>query len=206
MRLGPHQVTTPERTIVDLAKVTKRGRLERTVDNALAGGVVDFEVLAALFLAMSRQGKKGMRVSREIIRVRADGGRIPDTVLEKRLFELLSDAGLPTPVAQFHAPRLEPIDGRVDFAYLDQQIVIEADSRRWHGLFEAFETDRRRDIAAQLAGWIILRFTWSMITKDPASSYGPSTTPFRRVLEAVRAVYGSNYRRFAKGPLLELRD
>jgi very-short-patch-repair endonuclease len=62
---------------------------------------------------------------------------------------------------------LEPINGRVDFAYVDEEIILEADSRRWHLISEAFDTDRRRDIAAQLAGWIVLRFTWKMITDEP---------------------------------------
>lgn len=166
MRIGPHRVTTPERTIVDLAKVLKAGRLERVVDNALAAGIADFDGLVALCLALSRQGKKGMRAMRKILDVRADDRGVPDTVLEKRLSDLLANKGLPAPVRQFHAPWLKPIDGRVDFAYIDEKIVIEADSRRWHGLFAAFETDRRRDMAAQLAGWIVLRFTWIMITEE----------------------------------------
>jgi very-short-patch-repair endonuclease len=167
MRIGPHRVTTPERTIVDLAKVVKAGRLGRVVDNALAAGIADFDGLVVLCLALSRQGKKGMRALREIIGVRADERRVTDTVLEKRLSDLLANGGLPAPVREFHAPWLEPIDGRVDFAYIDEKIVIEADSRRWHGLFAAFEMDRRRDMAAQLAGWIVLRFTWTMITEEP---------------------------------------
>jgi very-short-patch-repair endonuclease len=32
---------------------------------------------------------------------------------------------------------------------------------------EAFENDRLRDNAAQLAGWRILRFTWEEITNSP---------------------------------------
>jgi very-short-patch-repair endonuclease len=179
MRIGPHRVTTPERTIVDLAKVMKPTRLERVVDNALAAGIADFEGLAVLCLALSRQGKKGMRALREMVRVRADDKRVTETVLERRLSDLLAKEGLPTPVRQFHAPWLEPIDGRVDFAYIDEKIVIEADSRRWHGLFAAFETDRRRDMAAQLAGWIVLRFTWAMITEEPgfvAETVGDAVT------------------------------
>jgi len=31
----------------------------------------------------------------------------------------------------------------------------------------AFESDRLRDNAAQLAGWRILRFTWLEITQNP---------------------------------------
>jgi very-short-patch-repair endonuclease len=167
MTVGEHRITTPPRTIIDLAKVLGAKRLERVIDNALARGIVDFAELLTLYLALTRQGKTGMRKLQEILAERADDNRIPDTVIETKLFELLVSTGIRTPEKQFHAPWLEPIDGRVDFAYPAKRIVIEADSRRWHALYEAFEVDRRRDIAAQLAGWIVLRITWKMITEDP---------------------------------------
>ncbi|HEX6221116.1 MAG TPA: DUF559 domain-containing protein, partial [Acidimicrobiia bacterium] len=77
------------------------------------------------------------------------------------------NAGIRPPMKQFHAPWLKPIDGRVDFAYIEEKIVLEGDSRRWHLLSEAFDSDRRRDIAAQLAGWMVIRLTWKMIIEEP---------------------------------------
>ena len=167
VELNGQRVTSPARTINDLTSVLKRRRMEQIVDNALAAGIVDLDELVTLHLALTRQGKKGMKQLGEILRERADGVFVPETVLERKLFGLLVSAGIPKPSRQFHAPWLEPIEGRVDFAYEAEEIVLEADSRRWHGLFDAFEEDRRRDIAAQLAGWIVLRITWKMITEDP---------------------------------------
>lgn len=161
------RVTNPPRTVLDLAKVLGEKRLARVVDSSLAGGIVEFDALADLYLALTRQGKKGMRRMGQILAERADGKRIPETVLETKLFSLLVEVGIRPPERQFHAPWLEPVGGRVDFAYIDERILIEADSRRWHGLYDAFDIDRRRDIAAQLAGWIVLRITWKMITEEP---------------------------------------
>lgn len=161
------RVTSPPRTLLDLAQVFGEKRLVRVVDSSLASGIVDFDELVDLYFALTRQGKKGMRLMGEILAKRVDDKRIPETVIETRLFRLLVDAGIKPPVKQFHAPWLEPVDGRVDFAYVDEEIVIEADSRRWHGLFDALDIDRRRDIAAQLSGWIVLRITWKMITEEP---------------------------------------
>ncbi len=175
-KVGPHRVTTPTRTLIDLAKVLRQSRLEQVTDNALAAGLVEFENVVTHFQALTRQGKSGMQKMRRILEQRADGEHTSDSVIESKLLELLDEVGLELPVKQFHAPWLEPINGRVDFAYLERRVVIEADSRRWHGLFEAFEIDRRRDIAAQLAGWKILRFTWKMLTEDP-----------RFVIDTVRA-------------------
>lgn len=167
VKFGPHRVTTPTRTLIDLAKVLGERRLEQVTDNALAGGLVEFDALVTHFQALTRQGKPGMKKMRRILAKRNDAERVQETVIETKLFTLLSEAGLELPDRQFHAPWLEPVNGRVDFAYPAKGIVIEADSRRWHGLFEAFEVDRRRDIAAQLAGWMVLRFTWKMLTDDP---------------------------------------
>jgi hypothetical protein len=91
----------------------------------------------------------------------------PDSVLERRLLGLIEDAELPIPALQFHPAWLAPTNGRVDFAYPAQRLIIEGDSRKWHGLMESFDADRHRDNQAQLAGWRILRFTWKDILDDP---------------------------------------
>lgn len=174
--LDPHiellhglRVTTPERTVIDLAKVMSPRRLERLVDSALAGAKVDLDALVVLFASLTRKGKKGMVALRNVLADRIDDGSVSETELERLLVQLLTESGLDAPLRQFHAPWLQPINGRVDLAYPDHRIVIEADGRRWHALFDAFETDRRRDNAAQLAGWIVLRFGWHMIVNDPSA-------------------------------------
>lgn len=166
LRVRGQLATNPARTIIDLASKLGKKRLGRLLDNALVAGFVDLDDVIALHLALSRQGKKGMRKLGEILRNRA-GELVPATVLERELFGLLQRAGLPEPVREFKAPWLAEIEGRVDFAYVDREILLEADSRRWHGFPDDFENDRRRDIAAQLSGWIVLRITWKMITEDP---------------------------------------
>lgn len=162
------RVTTPLRTLVDLAKVFGPRRLQRVIEHALASGKADVEEFIALVNALSRQGKRGMKELHKIIDERLAGTVVSDTELERVLYELIDDAGLPCPVRQFHAPWLKPLNGRVDFAYVHEKIVIEADSRRWHLTFDAFEVDKVRDNAAQIAGWIVLRITWRMIKERPS--------------------------------------
>lgn len=160
-------VTSAERTVIDLAAVLHESHLSRVVDNGLAAGLIDLDALQVLFLSLGRRGKPGTAVLRRLLEVRGAGYIAPDTELERRLIALLESANLPPPVRQFHAPWLQPVNGRVDLAYPDHKLVIEGDSRRWHLLMKAFETDRLRDNAAQLAGWRILRFTWAEITEAP---------------------------------------
>jgi len=162
------RVTTPARTLVDLAKVYGPRRLERVIEHALVTGKVDVEEFVDLVAALSRKGKRGMKKLHAIINERLVGTVVSDTELEGAFYQLIDDAGLPRPTRQFHAPWLKPLNGRVDFAYLLAKIVIEADSRRWHLTFDAFEVDKVRDNAAQIAGWIVLRITWRMIKEEPS--------------------------------------
>lgn len=166
------RVTTPARTLVDLAKIFGPRRLERVIEHALVTGKVDVEEFIDLVTALSRKGKRGMKKLHKIIDERLMGTAVSDTELERVLYQLIDDAGLPRPMRQFHAPWLKSLNGRVDFAYEDEEIVIEADSRRWHLTFDAFEVDKIRDNAAQIAGWIVLRVTWRMINEEPSEVVG----------------------------------
>lgn len=161
------RVTTPERTIIDLAAVLNEGHLARILDQGLARGKISMELLTELFSNLARRGKPGTVKLRRLIEARGEGYVPPESELERRLVKVLDRAGLPEPVRQFEAPWLRPVNGRVDLAYPDGRLLIEGDSRRWHQLIQAFETDRLRDNAAQLAGWRILRFTWREIEEYP---------------------------------------
>lgn len=167
MEIADMRVTTPPRTIVDLSKVYSARRLERIVENALIAGKVDLDDLVELTTALSRRGKVGIKRMRRVIE-NLTGNALSESELERLLIELIVNAGLPEPVKQFHAPWLKRLNGRVDLAYPMYKILIEGDSRRWHGTFDAFESDRTRDNAAQIAGWIILRITWRMIQTEPS--------------------------------------
>ena len=160
-------VTSPERTIVDLAAVLHETHVARVLDHGLAAGRINLEVLNEVFEDIGRRGKPGTRIMRDLISARGANYVAPESELERLLLELIRDENLPDPVRQYKAPWLRPINGRVDVAYPEVQLLIEADSRRWHLLAEAFEKDRVRDNAAQLAGWRVLRFTWSEIVDEP---------------------------------------
>jgi hypothetical protein len=160
-------VTNPERTIYDLAAVLSERRLDWILDRAISAGSVDLDRLAEVFASLARRGKPGTARLRRLLESRDKEWVPPDSALENRLLRLIEEAELPMPARQFHAPWLGPTNGRVDFAYPEQRLVIEGDSRRWHLLMKSFDVDRQRDNQAQLAGWRILRFTWDDIIVRP---------------------------------------
>ncbi len=160
-------VTSPERTVIDLAAVLKESRLDFVFDRALSSGTVDLSALSDLFASLARRGKPGTAAMRRMLEKRSQGYLPPDTVLEQRLLELIRKANLPLPTPQFRPDWLAPKEGRVDFAYPDRRLIVEADSRKWHLLMESFELDRERDNLAQIAGWRVLRFAWRDVVDRP---------------------------------------
>ncbi len=56
----------------------------------------------------------------------------------------------------------------IDFADPGLMIAIEVDGRAFHSDRRSFERDRERQNMLILRGWMVLRFTWERIVKDPA--------------------------------------
>jgi very-short-patch-repair endonuclease len=54
----------------------------------------------------------------------------------------------------------------VDFLWRRQRLVVETDGAAAHLTPTAFEEDRSRDAALQLAGFRVVRFTWRQIADD----------------------------------------
>lgn len=160
-------VTNPARTIFDMALLLGERRLQRTVDRAIVRRQTTVDELRDLLLAIGRRGRPGTAAMREMLSRMTDSYVAPESELEQRLLELLSAAGLPRPELQMALPWRTVVDGRVDAAYRQHRLIIECDGRRWHTLADSFERDRRRDNLAQLAGWRVLRFTWTDVTSRP---------------------------------------
>src|SRR3546814_15986099 len=70
--------------------------------------------------------------------------------------------------SQIPLPGRGPTRGIADGGYLDAQIVLEADGRRWHGRLKAARRDRERDAQVVRAGWGPLRFVYEQLVHDPA--------------------------------------
>jgi len=157
--------TDPPRTIIDLAAVLPPKLLASVLDQAVRRNLTTYEVVSRRLETTARKGKPGVVKLRRALEPRLGGEYVSDSTLETLALEMLRNAGLPSPTTQYRPPWLRKMNGRVDLAYEHQQVVVECDSRRWHGTAEAFQLDRHRDNLAQLAGWIVLRFTWDDITK-----------------------------------------
>ena len=151
-------VTTPARTLFDLAAVIRPGALERAVEEAdvlrLHGPLSLGDLLAR------HPGRPGGPALRRILAAAAIGAGITRSELEDRFLALVDDVGLPRPQVNVG---LEHASGWVeaDCVWREAGVVVELDGYASHGTRAAFDRDRARDRALEAAGWRVSRVTWA---------------------------------------------
>ena len=141
-------ITTPARTIVDLARTLNGRALEQLVDLADQRGLIDFADLRTANSA----SLQAVLASFSHAATRSE--------LEERFLKLCDDHGIPRPETN---TRIEGIE--VDFVWRDRRLIVEVDGYEFHRSPSAFETDRERDVVLTTNGWRVLRFTWRQVTR-----------------------------------------
>lgn len=159
-------VTTPSRTLMDLAATIGDIRLRRAVAEAVRLQVCTDAALHTVLARLGGRGRPGTRRMRRVLDGRDP--TIPDlTELEALARAVIVGAGLPEPEWQVDISDAQGWIGRVDGLYRAERIVIELDSRRWHGQPTDQLEDARRDHRLTSAGYIVERRRWSDLTLRP---------------------------------------
>jgi very-short-patch-repair endonuclease len=157
-RVNGLPVTTMPRTLIDLAAVCSPETVDWALDAAIRAGMPR-QLFMMRFKALAAPGRTGISLMRALIAERVHEQGLAESPFERRLMRLLRRAGMPLPVCQLAIS--EPgFTARVDFAYPDERLVIEADSYRWHDGRAAFERDRLRLSELASRGWRILLVTF----------------------------------------------
>jgi len=166
--LSPHDlvtrdrisVTTPVRTLLDLATRFSSAQLERAISSADILGLVDSETLRSSLEL--RRGEHGIAALRRVLDRRTFV--VTESELERRFLIIARRAGLPPPEAGVL------VNGfKVDFFWRDLGLIVETDGLRYHRTPAQQSNDRKRDQAHATAGLTPLRFTHSQITREPES-------------------------------------
>ena len=149
-------VTSPARTIFDLAGVLHPGRTERALDNALARQLTTLAALRQVTDELARRGRPGSSVMRRLLADRAGAYVPPESNMEARFQAVAKRAGLNTLVRQQDVGGQDWI-GRVDFLDRDNRLVVEVDSDLYHSSLLDEAADAARDAALADAGYSVLR-------------------------------------------------
>jgi very-short-patch-repair endonuclease len=159
------RVTSPMRTILDLATVEREDALARILDGAHRRRLIDLKRFATYLADPFALVKPGSGVLRAMVAARDPSSTI-DSDAETLLFEALRRGRLPLPETQFWITT-RTRKCRVDFAYPDARLAIEVDGWTDHATRQAFEADRARQNELVELGWKVVRFTWLQLTTQP---------------------------------------
>jgi very-short-patch-repair endonuclease len=153
-------VTTPARTLFDLAAVVSHQQLEAAFNEAEYRRLGSPTSLGALLERYP--GRRGTRAVRRLLdEHRRNGRTVTRSVLERRFLAVLDAHDLPR-------PRINRVTdhGELDATWSDRRLVVEVDGWAAHGTRKAFEEDRARDRALVVAGWRVIRLTWRQLEEE----------------------------------------
>jgi Transcriptional regulator, AbiEi antitoxin/Protein of unknown function (DUF559) len=156
-------VTSPFRTIFDMAAITQMRELERAFHEAEVREVRDRVSLPMLLERYP--GRRGAKKVRVLL-----GSEQPVAItrndFEEAFLALVEAYGLPRP--RMNAPLAAR--GRffeIDALWERERVAVELDSRGVHGTRKRFESDRQRDRILAAEGWRTIRVTWRQLQEEP---------------------------------------
>lgn len=147
-------VSSPLRTLIDLAPRLKPNQLEAAVNRADHLRLADpAALLAGLTDRTPTAGTARLRALLD-----AASFRLTDSELERRFLRLVRQAGLPLPETA-----VELHGYLTDFHWPALRLVVETDGITYHRTTSQQARDRRRDQAYTAAGLTALRFTHAQV-------------------------------------------
>ena len=149
-------VTTPARTLIDLADVLTRRGLERAIDEAEYLRL-DLKGLRCI------PGRHGAGVLAGVLARHAAGSTRTRSELEERFLALCGSHFLTRPETNAHVSGYE-----VDFVWRRPRLIVELDGHAAHRTRRAFEADRARDSELTASGYRVMRFTHRRVEGEPA--------------------------------------
>jgi very-short-patch-repair endonuclease len=156
------RITTPPRTLLDLASCVSARELEQAL--ALAGRRHLTGRTKLLALIARYPARPGAPKLRQLL----DGPVNPALArseAEERFLALVRRSGLPAPETNV------PLHGHeLDLLWRDERLAVEIDGYEFHGDRDSFEADRRRDAVLAGHGLQVVRITWRQIANEPEAT------------------------------------
>lgn len=157
-------VTSPFRTIFDLAAVAPMREVERAFHEAEVRGLTDRVSLPVLLERYP--GRRGTRNLQALLESPEPVGFTRND-FEEAFLALVDARGISRP--RINADLA--VRGRffeIDALWERERVAVELDSRAVHGTRKRFESDRQRDRILVAEGWKTFRVTWRALHDEPA--------------------------------------
>ena len=153
-------VTGLSRTILDLASRGAQQDVDRALHEAEVKRLSDGLSLDDLIARYPR--RQGVAKIKAALADRRMGTTATRSELEERFLKFIARQGLPRPEINAWLVVREA-QFEVDCLWREAGLVVELDGRAAHGTSRAFEHDRARDRALQVAGLRVVRVTWRQL-------------------------------------------
>jgi very-short-patch-repair endonuclease len=150
--------TSAARTLLDCAISLDDEMLEAAFESARRMGLV---TPATLQRAVARM--PGAAALRRVLAVTEH--RAAESRLEVKLGRLLRSSRLPVSVPQHRVGAY-----RLDRAWPESRVAVEADGFQHHGRRMAWKRDRKRVAAIEAMGWRLVQVTWADVVERPAET------------------------------------
>jgi very-short-patch-repair endonuclease len=149
-------ITTPLRTLLDIAAAVPQRELERAIRQAVYRRLTSTALLAEA--VHQRAGQRGVQAMRRTLINLGEAPGLQRSDLEARFLRFLRKHNLPMPELNVEME----ISGRrieADCLWHEKKLIVELDGRDAHDSTPAFESDRARDLALLVAGFRVARVT-----------------------------------------------
>jgi very-short-patch-repair endonuclease len=153
-------VTTVARTLFDLAEMLDPSALEAAFEAAERAELLD---MRAIDLTMARNPGRRAHTRLCSLVARLSTPEPTRSELERLFHRVCRLADLPLPQVNVLVEGYE-----VDALWPAPRFIVEVDSWEFHRTRAAFERDRSRDAALQVAGYRVVRVTYRRLIDDPA--------------------------------------
>jgi very-short-patch-repair endonuclease len=156
-------ITTPARTLIDLAAILDYRTLRRAVREAQRNLVTIRQILTELDRLGPRRG------TANLTKILATGHAPTRSELEDAVLDLILAGGFQHPDVNrpLHIDNLRVIP---DFRWPDQHLVIEADGAEWHDDRLTREDDAERQAILEASGERVIRVTWAQAVTQRAQT------------------------------------
>jgi very-short-patch-repair endonuclease len=158
-------VTTPARTLLDLAAILSVHDLERAANEAEIRRLTSPTSLDALVARYP--GRPGTPAIRRLLATRRIGANITKQELEHRFLAFLDAHGIERPRTNRHLPLRDGSLVEADCHWPHASLIVELDGAATHQTRAAFERDRARDRKATASGHRVVRITWRQLDDNP---------------------------------------
>lgn len=162
------RITNPTRTVIDLAGVLDRRRLDLAIDEARRRRLIAERPIRETLQRLGRQGRSGAALMAKILEEGEFQLPVPGSPFERRLLHFLDAHLFPLPERQYEVFDNHGVfAARVDFAYPHLKVAIECDGRKHHFGTRSWESDVERRSRLAALGWRVIHISWELLTARP---------------------------------------